>query len=119
MLCPGFDSDNRCNSEGEYRPMGKLSKKHLLIAIAAFSLVTYGALGVEPAAMVAQASGDGAGAVPTQVSGNSERANPQICDFCFQQLQKDNRDCEALKGQDWQVCREAATTAYNQCSQGC
>ena len=51
--------------------------------------------------------------------GGSAGPNPQLCARCYEQLQKDNRDCETLRGQDWQICREAASTAYRQCSEGC
>ena len=51
--------------------------------------------------------------------GGSRGPNPQICTQCFEQLKKDNHDCETLRGQDWQICREAAATAYRRCSVGC
>ena len=99
--------------------MRTMPKSFLLIVFVAFSLATHRASGDEPAAMVAQTGSDSAATTPVQDAGGSEQANPQVCNFCFQQLQKDNRECEALEGQDWQICREAATTAYNRCSRGC
>lgn len=51
--------------------------------------------------------------------GGSSGPNPEICSQCYEQLQKDNRECETLRGQDWQICREAAATAYRRCSVGC
>ena len=99
--------------------MRKLPGSFLLIVFVTFSLPMQRASGDEPAAMIAQTGGDNAATAPVQDAGGSGQANPQVCSFCFQQLQKDNRECEALKGQDWQICREAATTAYNQCSRGC
>lgn len=54
-----------------------------------------------------------------QIGGTSAQPNPEICTQCYEKLQKDYRDCETLKGQDWAICREAATTAYRSCSQGC
>lgn len=51
--------------------------------------------------------------------GGSGGPNPEVCAQCFEQLKKDNRDCQALSGEDWKVCREAAATAYRRCSKGC
>ena len=99
--------------------MGIMSKSLLLIVFVAFSLATFRASDGEPAVVIAQTAGENSGMTPVQDAGSSEQANPQVCSFCFQQLQKDNRECEALKGQDWQICREAATAAYNRCSRGC
>lgn len=45
--------------------------------------------------------------------------NPERCSRCYETLQKDNRDCESLQGQDWKICREAAAAAYRNCSKGC
>lgn len=45
--------------------------------------------------------------------------SPEHCTRCYKKLQQDNADCQTLKGQDWQICREAAATAYEQCSKGC
>lgn len=95
------------------------SKGFLLLVVIAISLSVHRASGGEPVAMVAQTSAGDAVVAPVQEAGGSEQTNPQVCNFCFQQLQKDNRECEALEGQDWQICREAATTAYNRCSRGC
>ena len=51
--------------------------------------------------------------------GGSGGPNPEVCTQCYEQLQKDNRECETLSGQDWKICREAAATAYRRCSTGC
>ena len=99
--------------------MRTISKGFFLIVFVAFSLVPHRVFAGEPEAMVAQTGSENTGMMPVQDAGGSEQANPQVCSFCFQQLQKDNRECEALKGQDWQICRDAATTAYNRCSRGC
>jgi hypothetical protein len=64
-----------------------------------------------PSFLYAQSAGEGAG--------NASQPNPELCTRCYLQLQKDNRECESLKGQDWQICRDAASAAYRQCSQGC
>ena len=77
------------------------------------------AMADEPASVLAQTSGGIVATTPEQDTGSGAQLNPQLCTLCYQQLQKDNHDCESLKGQDWTVCREAATSAYRQCSQGC
>lgn len=59
---------------------------------------------------VGPATGSGQGAA---------QPNPEICARCYRKLQQDNRDCQKLAGQDWQICREAAAEAYRRCSQGC
>lgn len=45
--------------------------------------------------------------------------SPEHCTRCYKKLQQDDKDCQTLKGQDWQICREAAATAYKRCSKGC
>lgn len=51
--------------------------------------------------------------------GGDNGPNPQICARCYEQLKKDNRECESLQGQDWKICTEAAATAYRRCSERC
>ena len=56
------------------------------------------------------------------VTGSGEGAaqpSPEVCSRCYKKLQRDNRDCQKLSGQDWQICREAAAEAYRMCSGGC
>jgi len=73
----------------------------------------------EPLFLTLQSAGEDAQTAPGGGVVDAQQPNPELCTGCYQQLQKDNRDCEPLKGQDWQVCREAASVAYRQCSQGC
>jgi hypothetical protein len=90
-----------------------------VLACALTIVVDNQAFANEPTALVAQASAGNVSATPQQGLAGRATVNPQACAQCYEQLQKDNRDCESLKGQDWQICREAAATAYRQCSQGC
>lgn len=99
--------------------MGTLHKQLALFVLASLYLAAPRAFGGESAALLAQTGGEVIDAAPTQVIGGSQPVNAQLCTNCFQQLQKDNRDCESLEGQDWQICREAASTAYQRCSRGC
>jgi len=57
--------------------------------------------------------------IVTEGMGGSDGPNPSICAQCYEQLKKDNSECETLRGQDWKFCRDAATTAYRRCSAGC
>ena len=45
--------------------------------------------------------------------------SPEHCARCYEKLKQDNRDCQSLQGQDWTICRQAAATAYRECSRGC
>lgn len=111
MPCPGFDSEIDRKSEGDSFPMRNRPKRlaHLAFILALFA-VHQSPVGA-PAILHAQSSGEG--------TANAPRPNAEICTQCYLQLQKDNRNCESLKGQDWQICREAASSAYRQCSRGC
>jgi streptogramin lyase len=91
----------------------------IFFALALALLVLYQVPGSKPAFLYAQNAGAGTGSTLTEGIGSAGSPNPEVCTQCYLQLQKDNRNCESLKGQDWQICREAASTAYRQCSQGC
>lgn len=83
------------------------------IALGAFSLAAFDAPGGGPRDGLAQSQttlSEGIG---------GDGPSPEICTRCYEQLEKDNRECETLRGQDWQICREAAATAYRRCSEGC
>ena len=79
----------------------------------------YLAVGDGSSTLYAQSDGEKVGATIGEGAANAGRPDPALCTQCFQKLQKDNRDCETLTGQDWQIWREAAETAYRQCSHGC
>jgi len=92
----------------------------VLIFIFAMALmVNIPALAAEPPVLVVQSDQQQGGRVVSEGAGGTQQPNAQFCSHCFRQLQENNRDCESLKGQDWQVCREAASVAYRQCSQRC
>jgi hypothetical protein len=74
--------------------MGRLSKHSLLVGLGLALVLAY------------QAPSGG-------------QPSPEHCTRCYKKLQQDNEDCRTLKGQDWQICREAAATAYQRCSKGC
>jgi hypothetical protein len=98
----------------------ELLPKFVLTITFTLAVVTgHRAIAGEPVSVLAQASGGIVATTPEQDADGAARLNPEQCTRCYEQLQKDNDDCESLKGQDWTICREAATSAYRQCSQGC
>jgi len=99
--------------------MRLLPKFVLTITFILTVMMGYRAIADEPASVLAQASGGIVATTPEQDSDGAARLNPELCTRCYEQLRKENHDCESLKGQDWTICREAATSAYRQCSQGC
>ena len=99
--------------------MRLLPKYVLTITFTITSVMGYRAIADEPLSVLAQASGGTVATTPEQDAGGAARSNPELCTRCYEQLRKNNQDCESLKGQDWTICREAATSAYRQCSQGC
>lgn len=100
--------------------MRNLTKHVHVLALTLATVIIPGVRAADPTVVAVQSSRqEGSGSLPGQEIGDGRQANPDFCTYCYRRLQTDNRDCESLKGQDWQVCREAASTAYHQCSQGC
>jgi hypothetical protein len=91
----------------------------LIFIFALALLVNSPAPAAEPPALVVQSDQQQEGRLVSEGAAGARQPNAQFCSHCYQQLQRNNRDCESLKGQDWQVCREAANLAYRQCGQEC
>jgi hypothetical protein len=119
MPYPGFESDNQRTLKREYLTMRTLPKYLFPVTFGLMFLVCYQVFADEPPISLSQTTGELLSTTLAQGAGDSIPANAEFCTHCYQQLQKDNHNCETLKGQDWQICREAASTAYRQCSQGC
>lgn len=91
----------------------------MALGFALMFLIGFNVPGGEGNSLLAQTGGAMSGTGVSGGTGGSPGRNLEVCADCYRKLQKDNRDCESLQGQDWKICREAAATAYRRCSKGC